>query len=76
MEQLLLVEMYDTCLEMSIRAGKHKEILEEVQQYAIEADKHSVKVTPINEVDGYKIIIKNETDSESYLQQLEEKLQK
>lgn len=77
MDQLLLVEMYDTCLEVSIRAGKHKEILEEVQQYAIEADKHSVKVTPINEVDGYKIIIKkNETDSESYLQQLEEKLQK
>ncbi|GAA0847989.1 hypothetical protein ABER99_21795 [Paenibacillus glucanolyticus] len=78
MDQLLLVEMYDTCLEVSIRAGKHNEILEEVEQYAIVTEKHSLKVTPINEVDGYKIIVinKNGNKSGSYLQYFEEKLQK
>ncbi|RRJ54743.1 hypothetical protein EHV15_34680 [Paenibacillus oralis] len=77
MEQLLLVEMYDTCLEVSIRAGKYNEILEEVEQYAIGTEKHSVNVTPIKEVDGYKIIIKkSENESGSYLQHFEEKLHK
>ncbi|TVX85572.1 hypothetical protein [Paenibacillus agilis] len=76
MEQLFLVEMRDTCLEVSIRVGKHHEILEEVERCAVETEKHSVKVTPIVEVDGYKIIIKkSENEAKSYDQYFEGKLQ-
>lgn len=57
MDKLFIVEMYDTTLEIAIRAGKYEEILEEAEQCAIEAGKHSVKVYPIEEVDGYRISV-------------------
>ncbi|WP_145142266.1 hypothetical protein [Paenibacillus sp. Y412MC10] len=57
MKQLFIVEMWDTSPLISIRAGEYDKILEESEECAIETEKHSVKVTPIEEVDGYKIVL-------------------
>ncbi|MEK5183250.1 hypothetical protein [Paenibacillus sp. FSL P4-0288] len=75
-EQLLLVEWSDTCEEVFLRVGEKNDVHEEVEQYAYECGKHSVKVTPIKEVDGYKIIvIKPEMKYGTY-QKFKEKFQK
>lgn len=55
MVQLFVVEMWDTCIDISIRAGVYEIILDEAEEAALANGKHSVKVTAIEEVDGYTI---------------------
>lgn len=55
MEKLFLVEMSDFSTQINLRAGIYEEILAEAEEYANNAGMHSVKVTPIDEVDGYQI---------------------
>ncbi len=57
MEKLFLVEMCDVMTHTYVRAGIYEEVLSETQEEALLSDKHSVRVTPIEEIDGYRIIV-------------------
>lgn len=59
MVKLFVVEMWDTSIEISIRAGVYADILDEAEEAALANGKHSVKVTAIEEVDGYVIQLVN-----------------